>query len=108
MGKRFSAALDPLGIVSEIFRGFVWCVGTVFEGGRALFRIARWLAHRNARAKEILWCPRGHQVPVYGVYECACGSFHEGWAFGRCRICGQGAGWTPCLVCGLPVQDPRR
>lgn len=24
---------------------------------------------------------------------------------GRCRVCGQSAGWTPCTTCGLPNRN---
>ena len=33
-------------------------------------------------------------------------ALHEGWAFDRCRICGESAGWTPCVICGLPIKNP--
>ena len=87
--------------------GVLWLLGTVWIGAvticrgiRAAFRL-RWMF------RQTLPCPRGHQTPTYGVYECACGSLHEGYVFARCRVCGMSAGWTPCLICGLPVRNPR-
>ena len=55
-----------------------------------------------------LRCPRGHEVPAYGVYDCICGAAVEGWVFRPCAVCGESAGWTPCPECGLPVRSPLR
>ena len=91
-----------------LFRIGIWFAATVWLGGKALYRVARLTSRWRAILGQTLRCPRGHVVPMYGVFECRCGALHEGWVFGRCRICGQGAGWTPCLTCKLPVRSPLR
>jgi hypothetical protein len=85
-----------------------WSALTVWDGAgvlRRLIRIGRCIPDVG---RELLPCPRGHSVPVFGVFQCRCGAIHEGWAFGRCKVCGQSAGWTPCPECGLPVINPLR
>lgn len=88
--------------------GFAWCTGTVWLGARSLWRLGVALGKWRELCAETLPCDRGHPVPMYGVFDCACGSLHEGHVFGRCRVCGHGAGWTPCPECGLPVVNPLR
>ncbi len=48
-------------------------------------------------------CPRGHEVRLHGVWQCACGALFAGHAFQDCPVCGQAAGWTSC-DCGLAVR----
>lgn len=50
-------------------------------------------------------CPRGHEVPQYGIHRCGCGAVTESWLW-RCPVCGQEAGWTACPTCGLATQNP--
>ena len=59
-----------------------------------------------AHTAQVLLCPRRHEVPVYGLWDCACGSRIEGWAFAPCVICHETAAYVPCGVCGLPVRNP--
>lgn len=89
-------------------RALAWTLGTTWLGGVALIRLGSLLGHLPDLFAEELPCPRGHPVALYGVYDCTCGSVHEGWAFGRCAVCGQSAGWTPCPECSLPVRSPLR
>ena len=93
-------------ITIGLFRASGWCIATLFRGLRAFWRLTRLALRWNDIVGEALECPRGHVTPVYGVYECSCGALHEGWAFSRCVVCGQTAGWTPCTQCGLPVRNP--
>lgn len=98
-----------------------------FDVAKAAFAAAHWGAVTTALGLVACWrtlvfvtripaifattrrCPRGHRVPQYGVFECrSCRSNHEGWVFGRCKVCGDSAGWTPCPICGLPVRNPIR
>lgn len=83
-----------------------WSGGTVWLGLRAIASVGRVLARLDALLAQTLPCPRGHAVHAFGVFECACGARVEGWAFGRCSVCRQPAGWVPCDVCGLPVRNP--
>ncbi len=93
-------------LACALLRVVGWSIGMVALGAVAVIRGVRVLTRLRAILAEVLPCPRGHAVPTYGVYECGCGALHEGWAFGSCRVCGQPAGWTPCLACGLPVRSP--
>lgn len=83
-----------------------WVVATAWLGGIAVWKVIAWFRDRHLRGRELGSCARGHGVPLYGVYECACGSIHEGRVFGPCRVCSETCGWTPCPECGLPVQNP--
>lgn len=85
-----------------------WMCATTWLGVRFIVQCGVVLAYLDELTAETLPCPRGHAVPVFGIYECRCGSRHEGWAFGRCAVCGQSAAWTPCWECGLPVLNPLR
>ena len=98
----------PWGMLISILRTLWWMLGTLWLGVEAVYRVILLAVRLRQILAQELCCPRGHSVPVYGVYECGCGSIHEGWAFGRCRVCGQSAGWTPCPECGLPVLNPLR
>jgi hypothetical protein len=91
------------------FRVLAWFLGALVLGF-ALVTRAFWATTRlPLLGAETRRCPRGHEVPMFGVYECAgCHAPHEGWVFGACRVCGSSAGWTPCTVCGLPVTNPFR
>ena len=84
-----------------------WTAATTWLGATTLLRAGWRFPQLRLLFVETLPCPRGHETPAYGVFTCACGALHEGWVFGRCRVCGLSAGWTPCVECGLPVRDPR-
>jgi hypothetical protein len=79
---------------------------TIWLGAMGIWRLGRLLARHRQILGQAVRCPRGHRVATYGVYECGCGARHEGWVFGRCRVCGESAGWTPCPNCTLPVRSP--
>ncbi|MDM7914510.1 MAG: hypothetical protein QUU85_04480 [Candidatus Eisenbacteria bacterium] len=93
----------------SILRGFAWIGGTVVLGVISICRVIRFLTLLSQIRSEVIRCPRGHESPAYGVFECTSAPpvhLHEGWVFGRCAVCGLSAGWTPCVTCGLPVLDP--
>lgn len=85
-----------------------WCIGTTWLGVRGVVWCGVLLATLPELFAETRRCPRGHDVPQFDVYDCRCGARHEGWAFGRCVVCGESAGWTPCPQCGLPILNPLR
>jgi hypothetical protein len=86
-----------------------WIFATICLGAAALARAASWGFKIRRSLADVAICPRGHETPCHGVYECAqCGAVVEGWVFSECAVCGQSAGWTPCVVCGLPVINPLR
>ena len=84
----------------------LWCAGTARLGVTALWRTGVLLSRIKAISTQVRLCPRGHEVPVYGLWDCGCGSRVEGWAFAPCPICRETAGYVPCLTCGLPVRNP--
>ena len=83
-----------------------WCAGTVWLGVSISWRTGVLLSRYKAIIAQVRLCPRGHEVPVYGIWDCHCGSRVEGWAFAPCQICRESAGYTPCPTCGLPVRNP--
>lgn len=83
-----------------------WTTGTAWLGLKALWRTGVLLSRLKAITAQVHACPRGHEVPVYGIWDCHCGSRVEGWAFAPCPICRETAGYVPCPVCGLPVKNP--
>lgn len=84
----------------------IWTAGTAWRGGTALWQTGVLLSRFKAISAQVRVCPRGHDVPVYGIWDCHCGSRVEGWAFAPCPICPETAGYIPCPVCGLPVRNP--
>lgn len=51
-------------------------------------------------------CPHGHSNATIGRWTCAhCHATYLGWV-GRCEICGAGAGWIACEVCGVGIVLP--
>lgn len=85
-----------------------WCLATAWLGVRGMVWCGVLLATLPELVAGTRLCPRGHAVPQFDVYDCRCGARHEGWAFGRCMVCGESAGWIPCPACGLPVLNPLR
>ncbi len=86
-----------------------WVASTVVLGARWLVRTILFAVRLPRLFSETATCPRGHRVPLYGVYQCAsCHAVHEGYVFGRCAVCGERAGWTSCPTCQLPVRSPLR
>ena len=97
---------DAIWIFFAVLRVFAWFLKTLWLGVDLTWRSLRILFRLRLFFVQVRWCPRGHRVPMYGLYECPCGASHEGWVFGACQVCGESCGWTPCLVCGLPVRNP--
>ena len=96
-------------VVGFIVRAYIWVLVTLWKGVVAILSGVAFLPRLPAYFRSTRRCARGHAVPMYGVYECqTCRGYHEGWAFGKCSVCGETAGWTPCPQCGLPVKHPRR
>jgi hypothetical protein len=95
-----------LQLLLTVLRVVFWSVGTAWLGGKTVFRLAALLFRWQRITAQVLLCPRGHEVPVYGLWDCACGSRTEGWAFASCVICHETAAYVPCGVCGLPVRNP--
>ena len=96
-------------VMASIIRAVGWVIVTTWMGFAGCCRAIALLPRIPAVFARTRRCPRGHTVPQFGVYECrTCRSFHEGWVFGRCKVCGESAGWTPCIICGLPVRHPLR
>jgi hypothetical protein len=94
------------GLLLNVLRVVSWLVGTVWLGGKTGVRSAVLLFRWRRITAEVLLCPRGHTVAVYGLWDCACGSRTEGWAFTSCVICHETAAYVPCGTCGLPVRNP--
>jgi hypothetical protein len=88
-----------------VFSWFIWACVTVWLGLWAIVRLVRLLVRLPALLSSELRCPRGHRLPAYGVYHCACKAVHEGHIWGRCAVCRQSAGYTPCPECGRPVRN---
>lgn len=87
-------------------RAVLWCLGTMWLGGKTLWKAAVLCFRWRQITAEVRLCPRGHVVPVYGLWDCACGARMEGWAFAPCEVCRETAAYVPCGVCGLPVRNP--
>lgn len=101
----FSLSWSLLGLS---IRAFVWSMGTVWLGAVALVRGAETALRLPAVLSNEVRCPRGHRFPSHGIFVCTCGATHEGWAFGRCRVCAGSCGWVVCRSCGLPIENPLR
>jgi hypothetical protein len=83
-----------------------WSAATSWLGVTTLWRAGVLLSRLKEINAQVRACGRGHQVPVYGLWDCHCGSRLEGWAFSKCPICNESAGYIPCPICGLPVRNP--
>ena len=96
-----------MNIVLLPFRIAWWITYTIVLGVGTFARAARFALRLPLMLSETMSCPRGHVVPLYGVFDCAsCHAVHEGNVFGRCRVCGERAGWTSCPTCQLPIRSP--
>jgi hypothetical protein len=89
-----------------VVQSVLWVVETLWLGGKSIFRASVLIARYRQITAEVRLCPRGHEVAMYGLFDCHCGARLEGWAFSRCEVCHESAAWTPCLTCGLPVRNP--
>jgi hypothetical protein len=97
---------DALRFLQALLGVVWWCFATTWQGVTTLWRVGVLLSRYKVISAQVRSCPRGHEVPVYGLWDCHCGSRVEGWAFSPCPICRESAGYVPCPVCGLPVQNP--
>lgn len=97
---------QALDILLAIVESLWWTTETLWLGARAIMRSVILCTRYRAIVAEVRPCARGHEVAMYGLFECHCGSRVEGWVFARCAVCGESAGWTACVVCGLPVRNP--
>ena len=61
-------------LLLNALRVVIWSVGTVWLGGKTIARSAVLLFRWRWIMAQVLVCPRGHEVPVYGLWDCACGS----------------------------------
>ncbi len=89
-----------------VLGSLVWTAETTWLGGRSVLRAIVLLTRLRDIRAEVRLCPRGHEVAMYGLFDCHCGARLEGWVFSRCAVCNESAAWTPCLTCGLPVRNP--
>lgn len=89
-----------------VLGSLVWTAETLWLGGTSIFRAIVLLTRLRAITAEVRLCPRGHEVVMYGLFDCHCGARLEGWVFSHCAVCHESAAWTPCLTCGLPVRNP--
>lgn len=73
---------------------------------RGLVRAGHRLRGARRALDATILCPNGHTNQTTGRWECAhCRATYIGWV-GRCTICGAGAGWTPCVTCGVGISFP--
>jgi hypothetical protein len=85
----------------------LWFLATIYEGGKTVWKLGRFIVLRHQATADLLFCKDGHPVPVFGRWECHCSVVFTGWAFASCPNCGSAANWIPC-PCGLPVYNPLR
>lgn len=97
---------NALGLLGALLGVVFWCFGTAWLGFRAMWKAGVLCVRWRQITAEVRRCPRGHEVAVYGLWDCACGSRTEGWAFAPCEICHETAAYVPCGACGLPVRNP--
>ncbi len=83
-----------------------WTLETLWIGVKTLVRTTVLCARYREIMAEVRLCPRSHEVAMYGLFDCHCGSRVEGWVFARCPVCHESAAWTPCPTCGLPLRNP--
>ena len=93
-------------VLATVSHAASWLVGTTWLGGKTAWKVIVLCFRWREIAAEVRHCPRGHAVPVYGLWDCACGARLEGWAFAPCEVCHETAAYVPCGVCGLPVRNP--
>lgn len=94
-------------VILNALRLCIWTLETLWLGATAARRAVTLAMRWRRISAETGRCPRGHEVPLYGLWTCsACHGNTEGWAFSRCEICGESAGYVPCAICGLPVRSP--
>lgn len=88
-------------IAPYVALALVFHVARKWRGSMRLIPLARLATASHLR------CPRGHASALHGIWECrGCGGLFAGYAFGRCAVCGAGAGHVACEHCGLAVRNP--
>ncbi|MFO0645848.1 MAG: hypothetical protein U0326_06395 [Polyangiales bacterium] len=102
--KRFLSFVGiMLAVVAYIALG--WIAGLIVLSV-AVVSAYTFLSRTRQALASTTTCPRGHEVPQYGLLRCgACGAVSESWVW-RCPICAAEFGHTPCPTCGLAVQNP--
>lgn len=93
-------------LLTGLLQSAAWLLGTLWEGLLILWRVGILLSRYREIVAESRFCPRGHEVAMYGLWDCGCGSRLEGWVFDLCPVCRETAGYTPCPTCGLPIRNP--
>jgi hypothetical protein len=88
------------------WRRIWWIIETLWLGHRLLCRLIRCVFALRIFLSQTRLCSRGHRSPIYGVYQCRCKALLEGFVYRRCPVCRQSCSWTPCVECGLPLQNP--
>ena len=84
-----------------------WVVSTFVMGLSTFARAVRLAMRLPLMLSETASCPRGHEVPLFGVFECGtCRATSEMYVFAKCAVCGERAGWTNCPTCQLPIRSP--
>ena len=93
-------------VAKHVMLSPVYLIYGVFAAGRSFFRLFPALRRLRAAMQDTITCANGHRTPVAGRFTCAsCRAVFHGWV-GRCQLCGAGASWTPCIVCGVSVPLP--
>jgi hypothetical protein len=96
-----------LRILKQAVRALAWMFVTLWLGGQVLVRWGRILDRSHLLLAQTVRCPRGHRVPLYGVYRCStCRATMEGHVFRPCPSCGSVPTFTPCPRCRIAVRNP--
>jgi hypothetical protein len=82
-----------------------WLVGYVALLAGLIVAAVR-LARTARKLRPTAICSHcSFEVPLHGLFRCACGAVTAGHAFTECSICGQeSAPWTACPQCGVAVS----
>lgn len=82
-----------------------WVPGALLALTTVIVFLVRAVRLRRA-LRPTISCPRGHTVPVYGIFRCSsCGAVTESWAW-RCPWCRAESGYIECPTCGLSCPSP--
>lgn len=70
------------------------------------YNIARAVSRLRYARQDFIQCPKGHNNPVFGKYECGnCGGRYDGWVW-ECPLCGSPTSYINCCTCGLSIKNP--
>lgn len=106
MAKKAETKITPGRIALAVLLFPLLVVYGVVVLVRDLFRVAGRIQGAAAGLSPSLRCPNGHENAVTGRFECGtCRASYHGWV-GRCGVCGAGAGWLPCEICGVGIPLP--